>query len=200
MIIKIATMHGESHVTLMVEWVLKVSLKIPQAFCSGHRSWTGGLFVIKLAMVSELIKENERMRVMVAFQNYLPHLLIIFCVLPKNFFPPRLLSFTASNAFDFGFSSYPSENVLALYAFFNQWITQDSFRPSLDIIKWLTDIIGFTASSEYPSSPPLTPVHFCESQSLTQWDMWQSELIYNKFGMKGTFPCWFCYFLALKEK
>lgn len=118
----------------------------------------------------------------------------------KNFFPPRLLSFTSSNASDFGFSSQPSENVLALYAFFNQWITQDSFRPSLDIIKWLTDIIGFTASPEHPSSPPLTPVHFCESQSLTQRDMWQSELIYNKFRMKRTFPCWFCYFFALKEK
>lgn len=76
MIIKIATMHGESHLTFMVEWIRGFEglfeEQIPEALCGGHSTWTGRPFVTKLAKMSEPMKENERMRVMMAFPNYLP--------------------------------------------------------------------------------------------------------------------------------
>lgn len=148
-------MHGESHLTFMVEWirVVKVSLKSrsPRLFSSGHSTWTGRFFVKELAMMSQSIKENEGMRVMMAFQKYLPYLLsIFFNAFFKTVSFPSHPQMTLIICASISFSLRLSENVLALNAFFNQRITQNSFHPSLDIIKWLTDHIGLTASFYSP--------------------------------------------------
>lgn len=76
MIIKIATMHGESHLTFTMGWirVLKVSLKSrsPRLSPAATAHGQGRPFATKLAMMSESIKENERMKVMMAFQKKIP--------------------------------------------------------------------------------------------------------------------------------
>lgn len=48
----------------------------------------------------------------------------------------------------------------ALFAFFNQRIIQDSFRPSSDVIKWLTDNIGLTAPLHPPCDNQWNVLHF----------------------------------------
>lgn len=109
-------------------------------------------------MTSRSIEDSERTRVLMAFQKYLPHLLRIFNVFQNSF---CRFSFTSSDCSKFfasvRLSLHPSENVLALYAFFNQRITHESFRPSLDLIKWLTDNIGPTASPASPQPAPVQP-------------------------------------------
>lgn len=60
-------------------------------------------------------------------------------------------------------SLHLSENVLALYAFFSQRITQDSFHPGLDIIKWLTEN---TLTSLHPLPTPTEShpnPHLCQT-------------------------------------
>lgn len=99
MIIKIATMHGESHLTFTMGWirVLKVSLKSrsPRFSPAATAHGQGRPFATKLAMMSESIKENERMKVMMAFQKKEKkntcHVLSVFCV------SKGLISFTSSD-------------------------------------------------------------------------------------------------------
>lgn len=100
--------------------------QIPEAFCSGHISWTGGPFVSKLAKMSESIKENDRMRVMMAF---LPHLLSIKTL------SLCLFSFTSSDEFNDWVK-------MCWHSADNSHFTLNIFRPCWDVIKWPTDNIG----------------------------------------------------------
>lgn len=136
-------MHGESHLTFTMGWirVLKVSLKSrsPRLSPAATAHGQGRPFATKLAMMSESIKENERMKVMMAFQKkkkkeYLPRPLSILRFKRSHFL--HIIRWLMSSA-SIWFSLLWSENMLAFCK--NQRITQDSFYPSLNILNgWQT--------------------------------------------------------------
>lgn len=156
MIIKIATMHGETHLTFMVEWI-RVLRSLWRGDPSGSLQRMDREALCYRAANDVSVNKRERGDEGDDWLSKLP------TASPQDFLirtdlclSVRLLrSSDDSNhpsVHVFFPPLHPSGNVLALCAFFNQRITRDSFRPSLDIIKWLT-------ASLHPLSttPPLPP-------------------------------------------
>lgn len=163
-------MHGESHLTFTMGWirVLKISLKSrsPRLSPAATAHGQGRPFATKLAMMSESIKENERMKVMMAFQKK----------------KEKRIPATSSQYFAFQKVSFPSHHQMTNEFCFNLiflalvWkhvgILQESadhsrqFLSQFEHIKWLANNIYFTAFFASPH-PHLVNPHLRQNRSLT---------------------------------